>query len=58
MFDVGDNVKIVAGSFCEFEGTVEEARPADRRARVAISIFGRAEIIELDFSQLGPAVAH
>ncbi|HUA36558.1 MAG TPA: hypothetical protein VMA09_23335 [Candidatus Binataceae bacterium] len=58
MFDVGDKVRIIAGSFCGFNGRVEEVRAPDQRARVAISIYGRDEMIELDFSQLEPINIH
>jgi Lon protease-like protein len=55
MFTIGDNVKILEGSFCDFDGTVMEVRPSEAKVRVAISIFGRSESIELDFSQIRPA---
>jgi transcription termination/antitermination protein NusG len=55
---IGDTVKIVEGPFYDFEGTIEEVRPLEEKARVAISIFGRAEIVELDFSQIKPAIAN
>ena len=58
MLAIGDKVKIVEGPFSDFEGTVEEVRPSEERARVAISIYGRAETIELDFSQIKPATAN
>jgi transcription termination/antitermination protein NusG len=51
IFAVGDNVKILEGSFGDFDGTVIEVRPSEGKVRVAISIFGRSESIELDFSQ-------
>ena len=55
MFAVGDEVKIVGGAFGDFEGKIEELRPSEGRALVAISIFGRSESIELDFSQIKAA---
>jgi transcriptional antiterminator NusG len=55
---IGDNVKIVEGPFYDFEGTIEEVRPSEGKAWVAISIFGRPETIELDFSQIKPATAN
>jgi transcriptional antiterminator NusG len=57
MFAIGDSVKIVQGAFYDFDGTIKELRPSEKRARVAISIFGRAETIELDFSQMKRATA-
>jgi Lon protease-like protein len=55
MFGVGDKVKIVGGGFVDFDGTIKEVRPSEGKVRVAISIFGRSESIELDFSQIRPA---
>jgi transcriptional antiterminator NusG len=58
MLAIGDNVKIVEGPFYNFEGLIAEVRPSEAKARITISIFGRAEIIELDFSQIKPATAN
>lgn len=58
MLAIGDRVKIVAGPFYDFDGRIEEVRASEEKARVTISIFGRAETIELDFSQIKPATAN
>jgi len=58
MLAIGDTVKIVEGPFYDFEGTIAEVRPSQEKARVTISIFGRAEIVELDFSQIRSATAN
>jgi transcriptional antiterminator NusG len=58
MLAIGETVKIVEGPFYDFEGTIEEVRPSEEKARVAISIFGRAETVELDFSQIKSATAN
>jgi len=58
MLAIGDTVKIVEGAFSDFEGTIEEVRPSEEKAHVAISIFGRAETVELDLSQIKPATAN
>ena len=58
MLAIGDKVKIVEGNFYDFEGTIVELRPSEEKARVAISIFGHAETIQLDFSQIKPATAN
>ncbi|MGO9601970.1 MAG: KOW motif-containing protein [Candidatus Binataceae bacterium] len=55
MFAVGDNVEIIDGPFYDFDATVKEVRPSEEKARVTISIYGRAETIELNFSQMRPA---
>ena len=58
MLGIGDKVKIVEGNFYDFEGRIKEVSPAEKKARVTISIFGRAETVELDFSQIKPATAN
>ena len=58
MLVVGDTDKIVEGAFYDCDGTIQEVRPSEEKVRVAISIFGRAETIELDFSQIKPATAN
>ena len=58
MLAIGDDVKIVEGPFYDFEGTIVEVRPSEEKARVSISIFGRAETIELNFSQIKPATGN
>jgi len=58
MLAIGDTVKIVEGPFYDFDGTIAEVRPSEKKVRVAISIFGRAESVELNFSQIKPATAN
>jgi transcription termination/antitermination protein NusG len=58
MLAVGDKVKIVEGPFYDFDGTIAEVRPSEQKAHVTISIYGRAEKIQLDFSQIKPATAN
>jgi len=58
MLAIGDNIRIVDGPFYDFEGTIKEVRPAEGKARVAVSIYGRPETIELNFSQIKSATAN
>ena len=58
MLGIGDSVKIVEGPWTDFEATIVEVRPSEQKARVAISVFGRAETIQLDFSQIKLATAN
>jgi len=51
-FDVGDSVKIVDGPFDSFVGVVEELDEEKNKLKVAVSIFGRATPVELDFTQV------
>ena len=51
-FNVGDNVRVIAGPFEEFIGTVEEIFPEKGRMRVAVSMFGRETPVDLEFGQV------
>ncbi len=51
-FSKGDAVKIVDGPFDGFTGHVEELNPEKERAKVMVSIFGRATPVEFDFLQI------
>jgi transcriptional antiterminator NusG len=51
-FNEGENVRVVDGPFTNFVGTIQEVRSDKRKAKVLISIFGRATPIELDFIQI------
>lgn len=49
---VGDKVRIVEGSFTDFNGTVEEVYPDKGKARVLVSFFNRETPIEVDLLQI------
>ena len=51
-FDIGDNVKVLEGPFASFNGLVEELDFDRSRVKVAVSIFGRATPVELEFEQV------
>src|SRR5512133_57096 len=51
-FEVGEFVRVKDGPFTDFNGSVEDVNYEKSKVRVAVTIFGRATPVELDFSQI------
>lgn len=51
-FEVGETVRIKAGPFQAFTGSVEEVDDSKWTLKVMVSIFGRHQPIELGFTDV------
>lgn len=49
-FEKGDKISIKAGSFQGFTGTIEEVQKERGRLKVAVEIFGRPTIVDIETS--------
>src|SRR5947209_18995624 len=51
-WEVGELVRIKEGPFTDFNGSVKDVNYDKSKVRVAVTIFGRATPVELDFAQV------
>ncbi len=51
-WEVGQPVRVTAGPFADFNGSIQEINAPKDKVKVLISIFGRDTPVELEFSQI------
>jgi len=51
-WSVGELVRVKEGPFTDFNGAIEDVNYDKSKVRVAVTIFGRATPVELDFAQV------
>ncbi len=51
-FNVKDSIKVTAGPFENFMGTIDSINVEKQKVKVFVSMFGRETLVELDFQQV------
>ncbi len=51
-FEIGEQVRVVAGPFADFNGAICEIDVDRSKLKVLVNIFGRETPVELEFGQV------
>jgi transcriptional antiterminator NusG len=51
-FEIGEQVRVVAGPFADFNGAISEINIDQSKLKVLVNIFGRETPVELEFGQV------
>ena len=51
-FDIGTNVRIISGSFADFQGIVHSVDYEKQKAKVTVTIFNRETVVDLEINTL------
>jgi transcriptional antiterminator NusG len=51
-FEDGESVRVTAGPFSNFQGTVSEVRPEKEQVQVMVTVFGRSTPVWLSYEQV------
>jgi transcriptional antiterminator NusG len=51
-FETGEQVRVVAGPFADFNGAISEIDVDRSKLKVLVNIFGRETPVELEFGQV------
>ena len=52
LWEIHQVIRVTAGPFADFTGTIQEVNVQKEKVKVLISIFGRDTPVELDFTQI------
>jgi len=52
LWEINQVIRVTAGPFADFTGTIQEVNVQKEKVKVLISIFGRDTPVELDFTQI------
>jgi transcriptional antiterminator NusG len=52
IYEVGENVRIIAGPFTAMDATIREVHPEKGKLKALLTMFGRETMVELDYIQV------